>query len=381
MKLFFIILPILLSVSETRSQQLKLRSLRVDPSYFYDLYPGSTAQSIATDVVTKAKAAGANALVITAYNTTYGAFYKTTYTFTTVEGGYGAANIFNELNSAAKAQGLLTIASVPVNNFKKVWEVKSAWRAKMISGADYIPASNQYLLCVWHSDFRNWLTGFYDDLFLNNPNVDGIEAVEPYIDYNWMKESDYNNAATKKFKSTYPRGKLGDANWLKLRAQGLTDLVAIMNTKAAQYGKKTFLVQSWPVKSDGTLYSSDTIRDNIGLDFNGILNLTGSSKLNYLTAELIWQMWAAEYGGTVFSPSTWTQQAAVDFINIVAGRSLPVIHVEISPFWGSFNYVAPTNQEFADSLSGIKDLNAGIDVYEYSQIFLLNAWSALTTWN
>ena len=290
-------------------------------------------------------------------------------------------NIFKELNSAAKAQGLLTIASVPVNNFKKLWESKSAWRAKTVSGADYIPASNQYLLCVWHPNFRTWLSGFYDDLLLNNPNVDGIEAFEPYIDYRWMKESDYNNAATKKFKTTYPRGKLGDANWLKLRAQGLTDLVAIMNTKAAKYGKESYLVQTWPVKSDGTLFSNDLIRDSIGLDFNGILNLTGTSKLNYLTGELIWQMWAAEYGRPVFSPFGWTRQAAESFISLVANRSTPVIHVEISPFWGNFGYVAPTDLDFADSLSSVKDLNAGIDVYDYNQIFILNAWSALTTWN
>ena len=373
--------PVLLVASTAQTQQLKLRSLRVDPSYFYNLYPGSTVQSIAADVVSKAKAAGANALVVTAYNSTYGAFYKTTYNLTTVESGYGAANIFKELTLAAKSQGLITIASVPVNNFKKVWDSKQAWRAKMSSGADYIPASNQHLLCVWHSDFRTWLGGFYDDLLLNNPNVDGIEAVEPYIDYNWMKESDYNSAATKKFKSSYPGGKLGDANWLKLRAQGLTDLIAIMNTKAAKYGKKTFLVQTWPVKSDGTMYSADFIRDNIGLDFDGILNLTGTNKLNYLTGEFMWQMWAAEYVRPVYSPYNWTRQVAGNFISFVAGRSISVIHLEISPFWGTFGYVAPNDLEFADSLSAVKDLNAGIDVYDFSQIFVLGTWSTLTTWN
>ena len=180
------------------------------------------------------------------------------------------------------------------------------------------------------------LKGFYENLLALNPDVDGLEAVEPTIDFNWAKDSDYNPVANQKYQALYPIGVLGDQNWLNFRAKGMTDLIAILNNAAALYAKNSYLVQTWPAKPDGSLFSSTVIKDNIGLDLDSILSLTGTAKLNFLMAEFMWQQWAAEYGPANF-PVSWTTQAAKTFIAYVNGRSVPLIHVEISPFILCFN--------------------------------------------
>jgi hypothetical protein len=361
------------------AQTTTLRGLRVDPSYFYNLYPGLTANAVANQVVSKAKASGTNTLFVYAYNSVYGAFYPTTYVGTKVENGYGAVNIFKELTTVAKLNSMKVVAVVPVNNFKTIWDSNPSWRIKQKNGADYIPFTGTYLLSAWHPDFRIWLKGLYQDLLFRNPDVDGIEAVEPTVDYFWRKDSDYNAIATQKYLALYPNGLLGDQNWLNFRAQGMTDLMNIMNTAAHAANKKSYLVQTWPVKPDGTLFSSQVIKDNMGLDFDAILSLTAASKLDYVMAEFIWQQWASDYGTAIFNPA-WTRQASQAFINYVGTKSIPLLHVEISSFTGSFATITPTLSEFASSLQSISDLNVGIDVYDFNQLAKTNAWTQLTSW-
>ena len=365
--------------AQAQTQESALRGLRIDTSYFYNMYPGLTPAQAANEVVTKAKASGVNTLFVYAYNSVYGALYPTTYSLTIVENGYGKQNILKELTTAAKSNGLKVVAVVPVNNFKNVWDANPLWRAKSKDGSDYVPAADHHLLSAWHPDFKAWLKGFYEDLISKNPEIDGIEAVEPMIDYRWAKESDYNPVATQNFLAAYPTGQLGDQNWLNFRAQGLTNLVGILTSVAATANKKSYLVQTWPAKPDGTLFSADVIKDNIGLDLNAVLNFTGANKLTYLMCEFMWQQWAAEYGPANFSIA-WTKSAATTFINFVGARSTPIIHVEISPFAGAFTNITPTAMELQNTLLAIKDLKVGIDVYDFYQIFKLNAWTQLSAW-
>ncbi len=359
---------------------IKLRGLRVDTSYFYNLYPGLPVSQIAREVVSNASANGVNTLFIYAYNPVYGALYQTDYKYAPVEAGFGQVNILKELTFVAKQFGLKVVACVPVNNFKEVWDKKPAWRAKIKSGADYIPTDNMYLLSAWHPEFRSWLKGFYKDLIERNPNIDGIEAVEPFIDYKWQTESDYNPVSNAKFKAVNPASKLGDANWLNFRARGLTELIGIMNSAASSFKKESYLIHTWPAKASGELFSSKVIKDNIGLDFDGILSLSNDKKLDYLTAELMWQQWAAEHGPENF-PIDWTHRAALEFINFVNLRSAVIIHIEVTPFMGAQGkLVTPTLHEFGSTLLAIRDLNVGIDVYDYSQIEYSLAWKDLLSW-
>lgn len=378
-KVLFVSILTLTSL-QISNNNAKIQGLRVDTGYFYDLYPGLSVAEIASDVVSKAAAGGVNTLFIYAYNPVYGALYPTDYEHTAVEGSYGRVDILKELSSEAKKFGIKVIASVPVNNFKDVWIQNPSWRAKTRDGKDYIPDENMYLLSAWHPEFRAWLAGFYKDLIGRNIDIDGIEAVEPLIDYRWQSESDYNLVANQKFKALYPKGRLGDENWLNFRAQGLTDLIGIMNSAANLYRKDTYLIYAWPTQPDGKLISDTSIKEHTGLNLEGILNLRGRQKLKYLTAELIWQQMVAESGQNNM-PIEWTREASLQFIDYVNSRALPIIHVEVTPFSSAEGgVVAPTLSEFSDTLVAIRDLKAGIDVYDYSQIEYLSAWNELLSW-
>lgn len=353
-----------------------IRGLRVDPGYFYDLYPSGTVATISKDVVAKAQAAGVNTLYIYAYNTVYGAFYPTTYSMTIVEGTYGKANIFAALTAEAKLKGMKVIAVLPVNNFKKVWSTMDAWKVKTKTLRNYKPYSDVFLLSAWHPDFRTWLKGFYTDFLVKNPNVDGIEGVEPMIDYNWNMSVDYNPKATAEFQKRYPNNKLGDATWKNFRAQGLTELIGIMSQQAHAYGKISAIVQTWAALKNGSLYSNQEMSDGMGFNFDQILNLTGTSKVDWMMSEFMWQQWAAEYGGTVFNPQ-WTRTVSMQFISFVNNRSTPIIHVEISPFSGPAGDITPTNAELTASMKSVYDIAPGVDVYDHFQIESNAAWTAL----
>lgn len=369
-----------LAVQQTSDPTNKIRGLRVDVGYFYNHYPAKTVAALAEELIAKASRSGVNTLFVYAYNSAYGAKYVTDYPFTTVEGGYGRLDILNHISLEAKRNGMKVVASVPANNFKSVWEKKSAWRAKTIDGLDYVPAENMYLLSAWHPEFRTWLAGFYRDLINKNPYIDGIEIVEPFIDYRWQRESDYNPLANARFKKQFPSGKLGDENWLLVRAQGLTDLIGIMNSAAHFYNKDSYLVHTWPAKADGKLISYDAVRDNIGLDIEGLLKLKGNKTLDYLSTELMWQQWAAQFGGEHFDPK-WTEKTALEFIKSLNSRTKPIIHVEVSSFTGENGVIVkPTPEEFVATLEAIRNLNAGIDIYDYNQIENAGLWDELLSW-
>ena len=293
---FVILISVLFSTLSHAHLQKKIRGIRVDPGYFYETYPNLSAKEIATTLVNKAKSSGVNTLFVYAYSSVYGAYYKTSYKLTRMENGFGSLNIFRLLTDEAKRNGLAVIGVIPVNDFKNVWEAKKKWRAKNKLGFDYIPNFDVFLLSAWHPDFKIWFSGFVDDLLLKNPSVDGVEALEPTIDYSWSESSDFNSVATIKFKSLYPIGLLRDSNWLKVRAQGLTDLIGIMNERVHLFKKKSFVVQTWDAKPNGQLIDSNELKNRTGFDFEGIMNLNGIYKMDYVMAEIIWQQWASEFG-------------------------------------------------------------------------------------
>ncbi len=357
-----------------------IKSIRVDPSYFYSLYPNETPTQIAKKVVTQAKSAQVNTLFLYAYNSYYGAFYPSNYTMTRTEGGLGVSNIFGVVLSEAKAAGLNVIAVMPLNDFRHVWSNKPDWRVKKKNGTDYKPYSTVFLLSAWHPQFRLWLDGFYADFLKKFPTVDGIEAVEPMVDFFWDKSSDYNAASNTEFKKRFPKGTLGDSNWLKFRAQGLTELLGLMAKKTHAANKFSAVVQTWSVAKDGSLYSTASLRDGMGFDFDGILNLSGDAKMDIISGEFMWQQWRSEYGSAVFNPA-WTRSAALAFLKYINNRSFPIVHVEISPFSGSAGTVTPTVTDLSDTLNSVKDIAPGIDIYDYNQLTNMNAWSALEAWN
>ncbi|MNT34788.1 hypothetical protein D3C72_1707870 [compost metagenome] len=152
-----------------------------------------------------------------------------------------------------------------------------------------------------------------------------------------------------------------------------------MAEEAHAKGLLSGVVQTWPARPNGTLYTNDEVRDRVGFNLDEILNLQGAQRMDFVMAEFLWQQWAAEYGNPIFTPG-WTRTVSDEFIAFVGTRSMPIIHVEISPWHGEHSSVTPTLQEFHDTLLSIKDSVAAIDVYDQSQIENRDAWEILSVW-
>lgn len=360
----------------------KSRGIRLDPSYFYSSHAGQSAEDIAEDVVTELKQSGVNTLYLYAYNSIYGAYYVTNYSHTAVENGYGLQNIFAAVTNEAEEQGLDVIAVVPLNNFKHAWQANANWRVKQSGNVDYVPLADTYLLSASSADFRNWYGGFIDDLVARHPHIDGIEAVEPTLDYMWNQAPDHNASALNLFSTLHPTESIGSAAWKNFRAEQFLNLIAYFNQKVHSHAKRSYLVHTWTVQSSGHLYPSNTLKDNTGFDFLGVTKLEGEFKTDVLVVEFIWQQWRSEYGTSTFDPQ-WIVDIGnecIQAVNSAGGHSNLVLHVEISNFNGSHGSVTPTHAEFQQTLQWAKTLDKGISVYDYNQIKTKNAFSELAQW-
>lgn len=356
-----------------------LRGLRVDPSYFYELYPNLSATEIAQKVVSRAQEAHVNTLFVYAYVSNHGAFYPTEYPLTEVETHFGEKNIFRELYDLARANDFKVIAVISLTDYKTVWDARPEWRSKNNLGHDYKPMPQTYFLSAWHPEYRAWLKGFLQDLVMRFPELYAVEAVEPTIDCYWLGEADFNSEANKAFFARFPSGKLGDDNWRKVRALGVTELLGMMAEISHAQNIKAGVVQTWPAEASGYLFTSEKMRDAVGFDLNEILSLKDQQKIDFIVGELLWQQWRAEYGTPVFTPE-WTLPASKDFETLVAGRSESIIHIEISPWRGQHSTVTPNLEEFQQSLQVISKNVPHIDVYDYSQIENRSAWDELAVW-
>lgn len=373
------VLPSRSPASPSESVLSNPRGIRVDPAYFYNSHSGQTPEQIATDVMSTLKNTGANTVYVYAYNSVYGAFYPTSYPFTDVENGYGIQNIFGALTREAVKNNLRVVAVVPLNNFKKLWQQKPTWRVKQAGGVDYMPAADTHLLSASVEDFHSWHSGFIADLIMRHPDIHGVEAVEPTLDYTWSGAPDQNPAALNLFQQRYPSSTVGSTDWRNFRADEFLNLIAAFNKSVHALGKKTYLVQTWTAQSDGALLGNDTLRHNSGFDFIGVSKLSGLAKTDYLTIELIWQQWFSEFGNPVFSPD-WISMVAPELDSIMTGAgalSQLTLHVEISEFSGGFNTVVPDLSEFGRTVEATKALGYGISVYDYEQMRKRGAWGVV----
>ncbi len=325
-----------------------VRGVRVDPSYLYGL--GLDVDATIEAVLDDCARMGANTVFLRAYNPAYGAFYDPQgYAHTEVEAGYGAADFLGRFLPEAHARGLAVVAWLPVNAFASVWRERPDWRQKTLSGDDYRPAST--LLSV-RSGFRPWLVGLIEDLLVHYPDLDGIEAAEATIDELWDNGADYHSSMTAGF-----TGSFDSPEWKAHRALGLTELHDAVFGAVRAAGKPAFVVQTWAAGADGSLLSSEAIRDGSGFDWDGILDLGP----DYAMAELMFQQWRALFPDGGFS-AAWTAAAAAEFVARTAGRAAALIHVEASRIG-----VQPSATEFASSLQlALAAPGAGgADFYDY----------------
>lgn len=372
-KIIFILLLSLLPVHNAHAiGGRKIKGIRLDPGYLYDtIYQKqglNDTQKLSTFVVDQVVRHGFNTIYFLAYSPDSGAFYPTNYSMTIVEGDFGQNDFLGSLLKAAHLKNISVVAWLPVNNFKQVWLKQKEWREKNKWGMDYRPTADIYLLSPWHNSFRSWYQGFLEDLCTRYPDLDGLEAGEGIVDFNWDGASDYNKYAKARYAASYPKGRIGDENWLRFRAQGLTDLHRLLGLVAHNHKKEAHVVQTWSTVDNerGDLMSSEDIMLGSGFDFDGILNLDiADGRPDYMVGEFMWQQWQDTYENSAFNIA-WTEKAANDFVAKVGQRSTPVIHIELSPFGRS----KITNLDFLKTLQhAILPGNIGVDIYDFHQIY------------
>ncbi len=318
------------------------------------------AASAASGIVAKAKAAGFNTLYVIAYSTAYGAYYKTSYANTIMEGDYGRNDFMGSLIAAAKTAGVKIIASFPATNIQSVWSANPTWRSKKKDLSDYtLPDFTP--LSAWHPAFRAYYRGLLTD-FLSRYQADGLEIWEGVVDMNWDMSADYNPEATKAFQAAYPGAALGGPYWKVFRAQGITDLHEILAEEAHKAGKTAHSVQTWTVGSTGNLFPAKDIADGCGYDFNGVMKIP--AKLDVIVGEFMWQQWLNEYkSATIFNPD-WSTKAAAAFKALVPTGVTPVFHFEIS----TFGNIITSNADFLKTLSVVIGTGMSFDIYDFHQL-------------
>ncbi|RYZ95701.1 MAG: hypothetical protein EOP11_24525, partial [Proteobacteria bacterium] len=340
-----------------------LSGIRLDPGYIYDMpeYEFLSPAELAEFIVAEIAGGGFNTIFLYAYSPVYGAYYRTFYEATEVNRSLGFESIFPRIAGEAKRRGLSVIAVLPVNDFKQAWGEHPSWRVKNRAGGDYRPDAEHHFLSPAHPEFQAWYAGFLKDFLRLNPEVDGLEAVEPGFDLNWNGSVDFNPEALKQFGVRHPGAPKRGLAWEKFRSAMLTAHLARFFTLAHENLKQAFVVQTWPAKRDGSLVSSDEISQGLGFDWDATLNLPAPGRPDWANGELIFQQWRAKFGGATFTPA-WAQAAGRSFAKFVGGRARTILHAEYSSFEGKYGSFDASPAEVAEALAESKATAQGQDV-------------------
>ncbi len=341
----------------------KLKGIRIDPGYFYGgSYSGQSTDAIAALMVDLALEWGANTIYFRAVSPYYGAFWNQPVTPDLYsEGGHGVNNIFPLVIQKAHAAGVTIIAYVEPNRMKSVWDANPDWREKDIQGNDYRPDS--YPLSVFHPDYLAWTTSFVNELL--DMGADGVDIAE--CDYVvWGDAATYDAAANARYFAEYPAGSLGDANWVALRKQVLTEWYEHIGTVTHAREREFHVTYTWVSHADGSLYNHADISQGTGFSFDDLLALPIASRPDVIVAELMWQQAAARHGEALFD-AEWTESASKQFTTFVAGRAEAIVHVEVSPFIGAAGTIAPMPDEIETSVALALQHSDGADIYDMDQ--------------
>ena len=360
---------------------MKLKGLRVDPGLLTQEYP--TASAGAAAVVNDCKRYGVTTIFVFAYSPVYGRYYFSTLTGTWAETAYGtnlAQNFVAQIIELAHTAGIKVVATFPLNLYQNIAASKPSWRALRQNGQPYTMVYGQNTinpLSAWHPNFRTWFTRLIDDFLSRHPDLDGIEACEGNVANSFETGDvapDYNTTATQIFKSQYPSGVVGDSNWVKFRAEGMTGLHQII-FEAARNARDlpTYVVNSLACAyQTTTLMTPAAYADGCGFDWAAVANLG----FNNFIQETNWQQ--AEVNGQESGLAAgtftvdWTSTAIHQFAQrLPAAVPVKMAHVEVTTFSGktpqgvAFS-VGPTVAQFKTALSEALAGSQGVTVYSYS---------------
>ena len=356
----------------------KLKCIRIDPGYFYGgPYSGKSTDAIAEMMVALAIEWGANTIYFRAASPYYGAYWDQPITpDLNSEGGHGRNDLFPRVIEKAHAEGVTIIAYVEPNRMKSVWDANPEWREKDAAGNDYLP--DYFPLSVFNPGYLQWTATFITELL--DMGADGVDIAE--CDYvGWGSAATYDASANARYFAEYPRGSLGDENWVFLRRQVLTEWYEMIGHLVHAKQKEFHVTYTWASQPNGDLFDNADISDATGFSFDDLLALLPAARPDFMVAELMWQAEAARHGGPVFSAS-WTESAAKQFTAFVAGRAGAIVHVEVTPFSGAAGMVAPMPDDIETSMALALEHSDGADVYDMDQAYrqLYDYNGSVDTW-
>jgi len=303
-----------------------VRAVRFDASYYYGR--GQSARQLAEELVDSWADKGVNLVYFYAYNRVYGARYATRHPGNIME-DYGRQDLLGHMLRAAERRGIRVVAWLYGVQHKQMWEAHPEWRQKRRDGADYRPDADSYFLCVRNPEVMRWWAGFLDDLLSRYPALAGVDMAEPQVEL-WGQETCYCDHCREQFARAHPGAQPGGEEWRSFRAEGLTQILLATTRAARRLGMESHVTTVFTARPDGSLMASREVRDATGFDLEALL--ASADRPEVIQAELIWQQWAAEYGGRgVFGPE-WTTRAVRDAKRMVAGRARLICHLEVTDF-------------------------------------------------
>ncbi|MGZ4207231.1 MAG: DUF2334 domain-containing protein [Actinomycetota bacterium] len=344
----------------------RVQGVIVDPADYVTRQPNAAAlaRTLAADLADD----GVNTIYLNAYNVEYGAYYRTSYRYSS-EAPYGRQDLLGKLINAAHARGIRVFAAFYDHQHRGAWEANPSWRAKTQSQGDYNPPRTdvQFYLSVGRPEAVAWWLGFLRDLLTNYPNLDGIELREPIVNW-WGTDADWNPAMTAAFRQAHPGAARGGDEWRAYRAQALTTFMHGEIAAIHKTGRLAHVTTVGSAYESGTLMPATDVARETGFDLDGLL--TGADRPDAIKVEIIWQQWARNWGFVTFTPA-WTGYATGAFLRQIAGRAPVIVHIELTQF-GSHKLTSSEVDETL-TLADRTDV-AGLDVYSAALADRMGFW-------
>lgn len=358
---FFITLPAMAEADAPEALHLdpvpeSIHAVRFDPSYYYNA--PVRVNKLAQQLAQEWQAHGVNVIFYKAYDPVHGAKYKTSHELNE-RADYGRQDLLKYVLKECSARGIRVMAWLPAFQHKPAWEQHPEWRVKNPDGSDYRLNEESYPLCAANPEVRSWWLGLIRDLLEHYDGLAGIDIGEPVV--RW--QGAYCGCAS--CQQQIEALGFGDASALGLTKTLLASMEAIHD-----FYKLACVTSVVSPKVDGSLFTPAEQRGYTGFDLEALLE--ASHKPDWVSLELMWQQWADLYHNPARFNPAWVEGAAAAIREQVAGRSRPLVHLELTPF-GQQSVDGPKLQESmrAARRADLPD----IDLYDTHQIERDEAWS------
>ncbi len=346
-----------------------LKGVNLDPWPY--AWQGVSAKVLARSLAERYARNGVNTVFFYAYNVKEGAAYWTRYPGATIS-SWGKQDLLKEVIKACHARGIRVVAWMYSGRDRGMWTKHPSWRERKRDGSVYNPLRLHatYFLCPNNPEVREWYVGLVRDLAKRYPELDGIELAEPVV--NWFGNTAcYCDVCNREFRSRYPNDPLGGEQWLKWRAEGLTEFLSECIKAIKEEGTEAYLLTICDAWSNGAVLTPVRQAEESGLDLDALLD--SPNPPDWINFEVIWQQWAAIYGTRIFNYQ-WAADTAQRLKNRVDGRARTVIHVEITDFGNQHMTAEKTAKTIRYVMRAKPD---GVECYHSAALDRKSAWTVL----